>query len=195
MNKDKLSDAEEILKEFTKSREEPKESDSSADSESKKLEDTPPHEDTTNDNIDEKEIKDDGDLEIKSTPTLVEADDVQKTDDTSINHEIKKEQQEKDANYVDQTQSRNIIFIGTKPIMTYVTSTLTQLSTLPKVTLKARGRRLTQAVDVSQMIVKRMNTVGYKIGDVRIASDLLASKDGKKRSVSTIEIDITSENN
>ncbi|WOV93875.1 MAG: DNA-binding protein [Candidatus Nitrosoabyssus spongiisocia] len=96
---------------------------------------------------------------------------------------------------MDQTQSRNIIFIGTKPIMTYVTSTLTQLSTLPKVTLKARGRRLTQAVDVSQMIVKRMNTVGYKIGDVRIASDLLASKDGKKRSVSTIEIDITSENN
>ena len=193
MDNDKLTDAEEILKEFTESREEVEESDSPADSESKKPEDTLSHAETTDDDIDEKEIKDDEeDLEIKSTPST-EINDVQKIDDTSMNHdEMRDERQEKNTNDVDQTQSRNIIFIGTKPIMTYVTSTLTQLSTLPKVTLKARGRRLTQAVDVSQMIVKRMNTVGYEIGAVRIASDLLESKDGKKRSVSTIEIDITS---
>ena len=29
------------------------------------------------------------------------------------------------------------------------------------------------------MIVKRMNEVGYEIGDVRISSDSLVSKDGK----------------
>ncbi len=75
--------------------------------------------------------------------------------------------------------------------MTYVTATLTQLSTQPTVTIKARGKRITQAVDVSQMIVKRMNTVGYTISDVRIASDSLISQDGKKRNVSTMEIDIT----
>ena len=75
--------------------------------------------------------------------------------------------------------------------MTYVTATLTQLSTQPTVTIKARGKRITQAVDVSQMIVKRMNTVGYTVSDVRIASDSLISQDGKKRNVSTIEIDIT----
>ena len=51
----------------------------------------------------------------------------------------------------------------------------------------------TQAVDVSQMIVKRMNTVGYFIKDVRIASDSLLSQDGKTRNVSTIEIDISKE--
>ncbi|MFB5610213.1 MAG: DNA-binding protein [Nitrosopumilaceae archaeon] len=83
------------------------------------------------------------------------------------------------------------MFVGTKPIMTYVTATLTQLSTQPTVTIKARGKRITQAVDVSQMIVKRMDTVGYRISDVRIASDSLTSQDGKKRNVSTIEIDIT----
>ncbi len=108
-----------------------------------------------------------------------------------------------DADTVDETKSedvedtsrktRDVIFVGTKPIMTYVTATLTQLSTQSFVTIKARGQRITQAVDVSQMIVKRMNTVGYKIKDVRIASDSLLSQDGKTRNVSTIEIDITKE--
>lgn len=93
----------------------------------------------------------------------------------------------------DTRKTRDVIFVGTKPIMTYVTATLTQLSTQAFVTIKARGQRITQAVDVSQMIVKRMNTVGYKIKDVRIASDSLLSQDGKTRNVSTIEIDITKE--
>ena len=86
---------------------------------------------------------------------------------------------------------RDVIFVGVKPIMTYVTATLTQLSNRPTVTIKARGKRITQAVDVSQMIVKRMDSVGYVISDVRIASDSLTSQDGKLRNVSTIEIDVT----
>jgi DNA-binding protein len=90
-----------------------------------------------------------------------------------------------------QTRERNVIFVGVKPIMTYVTATLTQLSTQPTVTIKARGKRITQAVDVSQMIVKRLDAVGYKIGAVRIASDQLTSQDGRQRNVSAIEIDIT----
>ncbi len=89
------------------------------------------------------------------------------------------------------TRERNVIFVGTKPIMTYVTATLTQLASQPTVTIKARGKRITQAVDVSQMIVKRMDTVGYNVSDVRIASDSLTSQDGKQRNVSTIEIDVT----
>ena len=75
--------------------------------------------------------------------------------------------------------------------MSYVAATLTQLSTHPIVTIKARGKRITQAVDISQMIVKRMDSVGYVINDVRISSDSLTSQDGKKRNVSTIELDIT----
>jgi len=88
-------------------------------------------------------------------------------------------------------EERDVIFVGTKPIMTYVSATLTQLSTRPTVTIKARGKRITQAVDVSQMIVKRMDSVGYVISDVRISSDSLTSQDGKQRNVSTMEIDIS----
>jgi len=87
-------------------------------------------------------------------------------------------------------ETRNTIFIGTKPIMSYVTATLAQLASLPIVTITGRGKRITQAIDVSQTIVKRMNEVGYEIGDVRISSDSLVSKDGKKRNVSKIEIDL-----
>ncbi len=89
------------------------------------------------------------------------------------------------------SEERDVIFVGTKPIMTYVSATLTQLSTRETVTIKARGKRITQAVDVSQMIVKRMDSVGYVVSDVRISSDSLTSQDGKQRNVSTIEIDIS----
>ncbi|MSV26480.1 MAG: DNA-binding protein [Nitrosarchaeum sp.] len=88
-------------------------------------------------------------------------------------------------------EERDVIFIGTKPLLSYVAATLTQLSTRRIVTITARGNRITQAVDVSQMIVKRMNTVGYVVHDVRILSVSLKSQDGKLRNVSTIEIDIT----
>jgi DNA-binding protein len=74
--------------------------------------------------------------------------------------------------------------------MNYVTATLTQLASVPVVTIVARGKRITQAIDVSQMIVKRMNEVGFKITDVRVLSESLKSKDGQTRSVSVIQIDI-----
>src|SRR5574341_307858 len=82
------------------------------------------------------------------------------------------------------------IYIGKKPLMAYVTSTLIQLANQPIVTIKARGLSIGRAVDVSQITVKRMETAGYKIGDVRIGSETVKSEDGRTRNVSTIEIEI-----
>jgi len=87
-------------------------------------------------------------------------------------------------------QTHDLIIMGTKPIMLYVSAILGKLASLPTVTIAGRGRRITQAIDVSQMIIKRMKDVGYEISDVRISSDLLESKDGRERNVSKIEIDI-----
>jgi len=87
-------------------------------------------------------------------------------------------------------QIHDLIIMGTKPIMSYVSAILGKLASLPIVTIAGRGRRITQAIDVSQMIIKRMKDVGYEISDVRISSDLLESKDGRERPVSKIEIDI-----
>ena len=89
----------------------------------------------------------------------------------------------------------NIVFIGKKPILTYLNATLTLLANEPTVTIKARGRSMVTAVDVSQMIVKRMSAMGYKVIGVRIFSERLESNDGKERNVSTIEVDVSKSQN
>ena len=85
-------------------------------------------------------------------------------------------------------QIRDAIYIGKKPLMAYVTSTLIQLANQPTVTIKARGLSIGRAVDVSQIILKRMENAGYTIGDVKIGSETVQSEDGRTRNVSTIEI-------
>jgi len=75
--------------------------------------------------------------------------------------------------------------------MVYVTATLVQLANEPTVLIKARGKSITRAVDVAQIIVKRMNTIGYKIGQIKLGSEQLMSEDGKPRNVSTIEVPIS----
>jgi len=87
-------------------------------------------------------------------------------------------------------KASNVIFIGKKPLMAYVTATLVQLAGEDVVMVKARGNSITRAVDVAQIIEKRMGNMGYKIGDVKIGSESLQSQDGRTRNVSTIEIGI-----
>ncbi len=85
---------------------------------------------------------------------------------------------------------RDAIYIGKKPLMAYVTSTLIQLANQPQVTIKARGLSIGRAVDVSQIILKRMENAGYRVGDVKIGSETVQAEDGRTRNVSTIEIEI-----
>jgi len=89
------------------------------------------------------------------------------------------------------TQPSNEIFIGKKPLMTYVTATLVQLANEPSVIIKARGKSIPRAVDVAQIIVKRMDTLGYKIDGVKIGSETVQSDEGKTRNVSTIEVAVS----
>ncbi len=88
-------------------------------------------------------------------------------------------------------KATNVIFVGKKPLMAYVTATLVQLASEDLVTVKARGMTITRAVDVAQIIEKRMGNMGYKISDVKLGSESLQSLDGRTRNVSTIEIAIT----
>src|SRR5438093_11327450 len=88
-------------------------------------------------------------------------------------------------------RASNEVLIGKKPLMTYVTATLVQLANEPTVLVKARGKSITRAVDVAQIIVKRMDNIGYKIGPVRIGTQIMQSEDGRERNVSTIEVQIS----
>ncbi len=92
-----------------------------------------------------------------------------------------------------ETQSsanRDTIYIGKKPLMAYVTSTLIQLASLKSVSIKARGLTIGRAVDVAQIISRKTENAGYEIGRIAIGSEVLESKDGKSRNVSTIDIEV-----
>ncbi|NND86736.1 MAG: DNA-binding protein [Nitrosopumilus sp.] len=85
--------------------------------------------------------------------------------------------------------TRDTIFIGKKPLMTYVTSAIIQLATLPLITVKARGLSIAHAVDVVQIVLQKTKPA-FIVGDVKIGSESLESQDGRTRNVSTIEISI-----
>jgi len=85
---------------------------------------------------------------------------------------------------------RDTIYIGKKPLMAYVTSTLIQLANIPSVTIKARGMSIGRAVDVSQIISRKTENAGYSIGNIKIGSESLESQDGRMRNVSTIDIEV-----
>ena len=89
---------------------------------------------------------------------------------------------------------RDTIYIGKKPLMAYVTSTLIQLANIPSVTIKARGMSIGRAVDVSQIISRKTENAGYIIGNITIGSESLESQDGRLRNVSTIDIEVKRKN-
>ncbi len=80
----------------------------------------------------------------------------------------------------------DIIFIGKKPLMSYVNFAVHKLSELPAITIKARGMSIGRAVDVAQITKKRNGA--SKVEKISIDSESLESTDGKTRNVSTIEI-------
>jgi DNA-binding protein len=86
--------------------------------------------------------------------------------------------------------NRDTVFIGKKPLMAYVTSTLIQLANIPSVRIKARGMSIGRAVDVAQIISRKTEQAGYEIGEIKIGSEALESQDGRTRNVSTIEIEV-----
>ena len=84
----------------------------------------------------------------------------------------------------------NSIFIGNKPFMNYVTSVVMQFTTknAPEVIIKARGKFISRAVDVSEVAAKRFLDGQVGIKDIKIDSEEFENKEGKQVRVSTIEI-------
>ena len=86
-------------------------------------------------------------------------------------------------------ESANPVFIGKKPLTTYVTSALIQLSEFSTVSIRARGLSIGRAVDVSQVLSSKKCS-GLSIGNITIGSESSESKNGKTKHVSTIDIRI-----
>ena len=92
------------------------------------------------------------------------------------------------------SEKSGIVFIGSKPPMDYVLAIITGLyaNNATELTLKARGRAITTAVDAAE-ITRRRFIKDLTISKVGIGTEELPAREGenKSRNVSTIEITLT----
>ena len=82
----------------------------------------------------------------------------------------------------------NIVFVGKKPAMSYVLACVTQFNDgQSEIRLKARGRAISHAVDVAE-IVRNKFVTDTEIRNVQIGTEQVSSDQGEKLNVSSIEI-------
>ncbi|MBU2523345.1 MAG: DNA-binding protein Alba [Nanoarchaeota archaeon] len=90
-----------------------------------------------------------------------------------------------------ERSDENVVFIGGKPFMNYVTAVVMQFTTkgAREVNIRARGKFIARAVDVAEICIKRFlkerNVVVKKIS---IDSEEFDNREGKRVNVSLIDI-------
>jgi DNA-binding protein Alba len=93
-------------------------------------------------------------------------------------------------------EKSGIVFIGSKPPMDYVLAIITGLSAsnAKEITLKARGRAITTAVDAAEIARSRF-LKDLKVSKIAIGTEEMPAREGENRArmVSTVEITLTKE--
>lgn len=85
----------------------------------------------------------------------------------------------------------NVVFIGSKPFMNYVTGVVMQFTTKgsKEVVIKARGKFISRAVDIAEVSTKRfLKEHNIAVKGIKIDSEEFENKEGRKVNVSIIEI-------
>jgi len=81
------------------------------------------------------------------------------------------------------------VYIGSKPILNYVTALVTALQRESSVNVLARGRAISSAVDVVE-VCKRSFLKSALVEDISIGTEKMG-EEGDLRNVSTIRIKLT----
>ncbi len=88
-------------------------------------------------------------------------------------------------------EENSVIFIGDKPVMNYVLAVMTQFNKqVGNVTLKARGRSISRAVDTAEIARNRFMP-DLKIKGITIGTESIPSDEGRTINVSSMEIVLT----
>ncbi len=88
----------------------------------------------------------------------------------------------------ERSGEENIVYIGKKPTMNYVLAVVTQFNSGQNaVTIKARGKAISKAVDVKEIVLNKFmpNLINK---DIKTSSEELVNEDGTKSKVSAIQI-------
>jgi DNA-binding protein len=85
-----------------------------------------------------------------------------------------------------------IVFIGNKPPMSYVLAIVTEFKrdNADEVTIKARGRAISRAVDAAEIAKNRFVT-DATVKEIKIGTESITNEEGRTSNVSSIEIILT----
>ena len=87
----------------------------------------------------------------------------------------------------------NIVYIGRKPVMAYCLAVMTVLrDDKSEVTLMARGRAISKAVDVTE-VVRNQFISDLTVKDITIGTEQMETEEGGTRNISNIAISMAKE--
>ena len=86
-----------------------------------------------------------------------------------------------------KNKDENAVFIGRRPTMNYVMAAMMILNKGEDATVKARGKAISYAVDVCEILKNRF-LKGTSYGEIRISTEVLTNENGSANNVSSIEI-------
>lgn len=84
-------------------------------------------------------------------------------------------------------KDENAVYVGRRPTMNYVMATMMILNKGEKCTVKARGRAISHAVDVCEILRNRF-LKGTEYDEIRLSTEVLEGENGQTNNVSSIEI-------
>ena len=108
--------------------------------------------------------------------------------DTETNKEQKVTEQVNKNDNNEESFDKTVMYIGKKPSMNYVLAINTRMMEgLDELTIKARGKTISKAVDVAEIVTNRFITDAND-NQIKISTEEIIHDDGNKTNVSTIEI-------
>ena len=100
----------------------------------------------------------------------------------------KPERAEKTEKTEKSKRDESVVFVGSKPMMSYITACVTQLNRNPEeLVIKARGRAISRAVDVAEVLRNRFMT-DLKVRNITISTEQVKTAEGNTANVSALEV-------
>jgi DNA-binding protein len=117
-----------------------------------------------------------------------------KSKETAVKEVKRVEEEEETETIVEESsgpkQNGNFVYIGKKGAMAYVLAVVTQFEMgAKKVIVKARGKSISRAVDVAEIV--RNRDPSFKVEGIGIATEEVVTQEGRPLKISSIEITLT----
>ena len=86
----------------------------------------------------------------------------------------------------------NTVFVGNKPVTAYVMACVTQFNRdANSIVLKARGRAISRAVDVAEVLKNRFMKGLVEITSIETGTEQIETREGNLSNISAIEITVS----